>query len=345
MISDDTLREGLQTPGISFTVSEKVRIASLLSKSGIRRALVSYPSSHRSEQVVTEEIVRSRYFEETFALGRTTKSDIDLIINTGANISLHLPPRIENIEDLREVILYASRKDCLVEVGVLDIVNYTENEILKIVRTVRNARADIIQLPDTTGSGTPQKIRSIISKVRSKFPDLEIEVHCHNDKGGAVANSLAGIEAGASFVDTTCLGIGERNGIADTVSTVSLLEASGYRTDVKIEKLKEVYSYLMKALIKKVGLAFFIRNLPVFGSNISTVTAGTHAIYPQTFEGGHPTVNVYAGRTLIRKILLTRGLTLSDKDLLKLVTMIKDRSVDEGKAISIENLFRMVKKL
>ncbi len=80
MISDDTLREGLQTPGFALTIEEKLKIAELLHDTGIRRALVSYPSAHVSESIVTRKIVDGKYFEKTFALGRALKEDIDAIV-------------------------------------------------------------------------------------------------------------------------------------------------------------------------------------------------------------------------------------------------------------------------
>ncbi|MGC8609489.1 MAG: hypothetical protein ACP5UV_06445, partial [Thermoplasmata archaeon] len=91
MIVEDTLREGLQTPGFAYTVDEKIIMAKELASAGIKRALVSYPPAHLSEYEVTKRIIDDHIFDEVYGLGRTVKEDVDMIAETGANISLHLP--------------------------------------------------------------------------------------------------------------------------------------------------------------------------------------------------------------------------------------------------------------
>ena len=132
-ISDDTLREGLQAPGIAFTRSEKLKLASLVSAAGIKRALVSYPSAHVSEVEVTKEIVRANYFNEVFGLGRTLKEDVDTIYSTGANIALHLPFIIERLGEIEEVIRYASNSDRIVEVALVDVVQYSTEDLVSFI--------------------------------------------------------------------------------------------------------------------------------------------------------------------------------------------------------------------
>lgn len=344
MITDDTLREGLQTPGLSFTRDEKLRLARVISEAGVRRALVSYPSAHISESTVTEEIVRAKLFQETFALGRTVVSDIDAIVETGANISLHLPFRLENLDKVREAINYASKKGRKVEIAVVDVINHPENEILDVVRMVVEAGADVVQLPDTTGSGSPTRLRSIIRQVKSVF-DVEIEVHCHNDRGGAVANTLAGIEVGAEYADATVLGIGERNGIADLASLVSLLEAQGIQTGVDLPKLRNAYDKVLDLVLNKIGNDFFTDNRPVYGRNTMINTAGTHAAYSDVFNAHGVSVNVYTGKAMIKNILKSHGKSLSDDSLAKLVEMIKDEAVSTGKTVTVDRIIKMSEEL
>lgn len=340
MITDDTLREGLQTPGISFTVEEKLKLAQMISEAGIRRALVSYPSAHKSEYSVTKEIVRKKLFEDTFALGRTVISDIDSIFSTGANISLHLPFKLENLDKVKEAIKYASRKERKLEVAVVDVINHPEKEILDVVRMVVEAGAHVIQLPDTTGSGSPSRIRSIIRGVKSVF-DVEIEVHCHNDMGGAIASTLAGIEAGAEYADATILGIGERNGISDTASLVSLLEEQEIQTGVDLSNLRKVYDAVLNLILKKIGYDFFLDNRPVYGKNTLINTAGTHAAYSDVFTGQGVSVNVYTGRSMIRDILRSHNVSLSEDSLGKLVSQIKDEAVSTGNIVKVDRIIKI----
>lgn len=344
MITDDTLREGLQTPGISFTKDEKLKLAGLLKNSGIKRALVSYPSAHESEWEITKAIVDGKYFDETYGLGRTMRKDIDTIDNTGANISMHLPFQFDGLEEILDAVKYASSTGKIVEVAVVDIVKYNENELLKIAKSISEAGADVIQLPDTTGSANPKKVRSLISNVKKNL-DAKIEVHCHNDYGGSVANSLAGAEAGADYIDTTVYGLGERNGIADMASTAAMLEKEGYSIDVDMDKLKGLYEYVEELILQKIGASLFADNYPVFGKNTSVHTAGTHAAFSNVFKGSNFSVNVYTGKSMIRNILKTNGIEIEEEKLKKLVKKIKDQSVETGKAISLKEIVKLSEEL
>jgi 2-isopropylmalate synthase len=343
MITDDTLREGLQTPGISFTMEEKLKLAKIISESGVKRALVSYPSAHRSEVEVTERIVKEKLFSETYALGRTMTSDIDTIAETGANISLHLPFRLENLDKVKEAIIYASKKNRKLEVAVVDVIHHSDKEILDLVRMVSEAGADVVQLPDTTGSGYPARMRSIIRLVKSIF-DVEVEVHCHNDIGGSISNTIAGIEAGAEYADSTIFGMGERNGIADTASLVSLLEAQDIATEIDLVRLEKAYDSMLELILEKIGYDFFIANRPVYGKNTVINTAGTHAAFSDVFSGGGVSVNVYTGKAMIREILESRGKHVDDKSLPALVDLIKDEAVSSGRTVTIEKILKMAEE-
>ncbi len=344
MITDDTLREGLQTPNFSYTIDEKIKIAKLLSEAGIRRALVSYPSAHSSEFEVTRKIVENRYFDETFGLGRTLERDIDRIDDTGASISLHLPFSLDDLDGVLKAIRYASTKGKTVEVGLVGVTKYDENELIKLARKVVEAGADVVQLPDTTGLATPSRMMRIVKSVKNNI-EAKLEVHCHNDFGGSVANAMAGIEAGADLVDGTVFGLGERNGITDIASISSLLEREGYKTGINQDALLEVYRYMENLILEKVGSSLFQSNFPVFGKNTSVHTAGTHAASSSVFAGSNYSVNVYTGKHMIRTILESSKIELPDSALKILVGSIKDLSVSTGKSITVEQINKMAREL
>jgi len=340
MIKDDTLREGLQAPGMAYTIDEKLKLATLLNLAGIRSALVSYPSAHASEIQATKEIVKQNLFREVFALGRTTKSDVDMIMQTGANISLHLPFRIDDIKSIYEAVKYASTSGKKVEVAIVDVIDFSLDEIENIVNGLVKNGADIIQLPDTMGKGTPERIRGVVKFVR-KITDAEIEVHCHNDNGASLANSIAGIEAGADHVDTTLFGIGERNGISDTLSTVTALESMGIHTGIRDDRLMAAYDYLRGLIFRKIGVNFFFDNLPVYGKNVKIHTAGTHAAFEKVFQGSNFSVNVYTGRNMLKSILRSYGKEPSEEELKILMEAAKKRSVDTGMPVQTSELIDM----
>ena len=340
-ISDDTLREGLQAPGIAFTRSEKLKLASLVSAAGIKRALVSYPSAHVSEVEVTREIVRANYFNEVFGLGRTLKEDVDTIYSTGANIALHLPFIIERLGEIEEVIRYASNSDRIVEVALVDVVQYSTEDLVKIMKKIVESGANVIQVPDTMGTASPRLMNETIKTIKKNF-QVDIEIHCHNDSGGAVANSISAIEAGADILDTSVLGLGERNGIADIGSVNSLLKREGYNTEVDEPNLKVLYDYVTELVLSKIGSVHFLNNFPVFGRNVDISTAGTHAASPGVFKSSDYSVNVYTGKAMVRWILKSEGRIINEEDLSKLVKKVKDLSVDTGKVITGKEIIEMI---
>ncbi|MCL4334145.1 MAG: hypothetical protein M1290_00775 [Candidatus Thermoplasmatota archaeon] len=341
IITDDTLREGLQTPGIAFTRFEKLKLASLISAAGVKRALVSYPSAHVSEVEVTREIVKANYFKETFGLGRTLKDDVDTIYSTGANIALHLPFTNERLDEIEEVIRYASNLDRIVEVALIDVVRYSTEDLFRIMKKIIESGADVIQVPDTMGTASPKSMKETIKRIKKNF-QVEIEIHCHNDFGGAVANSISAIEAGAEILDASVLGLGERNGIADLGSVNALLKKEGYNTEINEYNLKVLYDYVIELVMSKVGSDHFLNSFPVFGKNVDISTAGTHAASPGVFESKNYSVNVYTGRAMVKQILKSEGIIIDDESLSKLVKRVKDLSADTGKAITRKEIIEMV---
>ena len=340
MIIDDTLREGLQTPGMSYTTDEKIRLSRLIADSGIRRALVSYPSAHWSEAEVTREICSEGIFRETFGLGRTVLSDVDAIAETGANISLHLPFQFENTEGIAEAIRYAARKDRLLEVSVVNIAKFSIGELMKLGRMAEDAGADIVQFPDTTGHASPKLLGAVIREAK-KTLKCQISVHCHNDLGGSIANALEGFNSGADFVDTCIYGLGERNGISDTASIARILELDGHKTGINFEKLSKAYKEVLDMILRKIGPDLFIDNFPVQGKNTLVHTAGTHAASSGTFQGSEYSVNVYTGRSMISSILDSNGIKLPKEKLAELTVEIKDRSVNSGMTLKVEDIIKM----
>jgi 2-isopropylmalate synthase len=331
MITDDTLREGLQSPGISFTYLEKIELARLISSAGVERALVSYPSAHISEYNVTRDIIKERLFKETFGLGRTLKEDIDLIYETGSNISLHLPFTDFDLDKICQIIYYAKSKGRVVEIAIVDMVKYDKDKIISIARKLSGCGADILQIPDTTGRAQPRKVYDIISALKKNI-ESKIEVHCHNDLGLAVANSISAIEAGCDYVDTTMLGIGERNGIADMLTVVDYLNNEGIDNIINIDKLMRAYDYLLELILKKMDYSFFARNIPIYGKNVKSITAGTHSTSPK-FPSSYVSLNVYTGSGIIREILKRNGINIDERKVKIVLNKIKDIAVNEGRTI------------
>ncbi|MHB1439876.1 MAG: hypothetical protein ACYCSO_01850 [Cuniculiplasma sp.] len=339
MITDDSLREGMQAPGISFSVEEKLSLAKRIAECGISRILVSYPPAHRSEVYVASELVKRNYFREVYGLGRAIREDIDLINGTGANISLHFPFKYDSLEDVYRNVEYAVSLAPRVEVAVVDITQYDTETLVKIVERLSKIGVDTIQLPDTMGKATPALIRKVISEAK-KVSSSDIEIHCHNDKGMSMANAIAGIEAGADMVDATFLGLGERNGITDMGSMAQYLDSTHLAKSLNIERIQKLSMEFYNLVIKKAGISFFANNIANIGKNIITHTAGTHAAFSDVFHGEEFSVNVYTGKGMLKKILGTKNIELSRENIEKLMDRIKDISSNEGRVIGVQEILK-----
>ncbi len=329
----------MQTPGIAFTMGEKLTLARLISEAGIKRALVSYPVAHISEYEVTEKIIKNHYFDETFGLGRTLKEDIDRIYSTGANISLHLPFKIDDMNIIRENVRYASKKGGKLEIGIVDIDQYNISELIKICSAMEESGANILQIPDTKGITPPEKYGKIITALR-KSVKTEIEIHCHNDAGYAIMNAYEGIKSGADYIDTTLFGTGERNGISDSMIISKML--NDYEIEkININKLKTAYDYMLGLILNKIGSEFFLNNYPLYGKNTSIHTAGTHASFGNIFRGNNYSVNVYTGRSMIKNILNENNINFDPSKLNIIVNKIKDYSCETGRALELNDIIKI----
>ncbi len=348
MIIDDTLREGLQAPGISFTIEEKLELAKLISSAGVEEAVVSHPSAHESEVEVTRLIVERGYFRRVFGLGRAVREDIDLIASINANISTYVPFEPDLAARSLDIIRYAvnsyGRGRLLIEVGITNIAAYDVKQAIKLAKELEEIGVDRIQLADSTGRALPRSIDMIVRGVK-EVVKIPISVHFHNDYGLAITNALTAVHAGADYVDTTVYGIGERNGITDLITIANALRLEGYDVRVDLERVRQAYDYLARLIIEKVGLEFFLNNFPVVGLNLGIQTAGTHAAYSGVFKERYYSLNVYVGRSMLRRILGELGISVNDEELTMLVKRVKDMAVKTGRAVTTQQLLDLLREV
>lgn len=344
MITDDSLREGMQAPGIAFSPSEKLNLAESISKCGIQRMLFSYPSAHHTEAEALKELLKRNLFKEVYGLGRAIRKDIDLIYNTGANISLHFPFKYDSLDEIYDSVRYAVSLGRKVEISVVDITQYDTGKLMKIVNNLAGLGVDCIQLPDTMGKATPRLVYNVVKEAK-KQKDAMIEVHCHNDRGLSLANSVAGLEAGADHVDATFLGIGERNGITDMLSLCRISEEYGSGEKINLKAVEDLSRRFCDLILQKAGNTFFTDNIPNIGQNTEVHTAGTHAAFSQVFAGFHYSINVYTGRSMLENVLKNGGVTMEKNKMFILMERIKDRSAAEGRVIRTQEVLEEARNL
>ena len=226
-IYDTTLRDGEQTPGVCFTEEQKLNIARKLDELGIKQIEAGFPAVSKKESEIVKKIANEGLNADVLALSRALKEDIDKaiacdvdgIITFIATSPLHLKYKLrKSIEEVEEMgmraVEYAKDHGLFVAFSAEDATRTPIEDLIRIHKNAEEHGADRVHIADTTGAGTPQSINYICSELSKNLKKAHIGVHCHNDFGFAVINSIYGLMGGAKAVSTTVNGIGERAGNA-----------------------------------------------------------------------------------------------------------------------------------
>ncbi|MDD2470311.1 MAG: 2-isopropylmalate synthase [Methanocorpusculum sp.] len=363
-IFDTTLRDGEQTPGISFTPEQKIIIAHQLSDIGVDVIEAGFPASSDAEfetvkRVCAEEGIRPMIC----GLARSVKGDVDRCIEAGVDmVHVFIPTskiqrtytikksHAEVLAITREIVSYARSKCDNVMFSPMDATRTEPSELLEVCIAADEAGATIINIPDTVGVSTPSAMREIIMMIR-KNVKCRIDVHCHNDFGLATANTIAAVEGGADQVQVTVNGIGERAGNAELAQTVMILQSiCGFRTNITTEKLVET-----SRLISRFAQIPVPPMQPVVGENAFSHESGIHSqgvmANTGTFEPGIMTPEMvghrrrlklgkHVGKHAIRQMLEDVNIRPSETELDSIVAKIKDIS-GRGKKVTEFDLFEI----
>ncbi|HIP84790.1 MAG TPA: 2-isopropylmalate synthase, partial [Methanothermococcus okinawensis] len=258
-IFDTTLRDGEQTPGVSLTPEEKVEIAVHLNNLGVDVIEAGFPISSQGEREAIKRITSLNMDAEICALARAVKKDIDIAIDCDvdsihtfiATSPLHRKYKLKMDKDeivrrAVEAVEYIKDHGITVEFSAEDATRTEIPYLIEVYKRVEEAGADRINVPDTVGVMIPRAMEYLIRRIREEIT-VPISVHCHNDFGLAVANSLGAVEGGAQQIHCTVNGIGERAGNAALEEVVlSLKMIYGIETGVKTEKLTEISNLVSK---------------------------------------------------------------------------------------------------
>lgn len=300
IIDDTTLRDGEQTAGVVFSLEEKIRIARTLDEIGVGELECGIPAMGREEQASVKALVDLGLNARLLTWNRAVVSDIQASIHSGVravDISLsvsdiHIERKLcKNRnwvkEQLKVALGFAKDHDLYVSIGGEDASRADLDFLVELMEIARDQGADRFRFCDTLGILDPfttyDKVLYLAERV-----DLDLEVHTHNDLGMATANAIAGIRAGARFVNTTVNGLGERAGNAALEEVVMALKHACH-VDVPIDTGRFV------ELSKLVGQAS-CRPVPewkaIVGEKVFSHESGLHADgvlkYPGNYEGYDP---------------------------------------------------------
>jgi len=345
-IIDSTLREGEQFAGADFTTAEKLEIIAALDEFGVEYIEMTSPAASPQSEADLRAAVTARPRARLLTHTRCSIQDVDRALATGVD-------GVNVLFATSEVLRRASHGRSLDEVveiacGVIshvrgagrevrfsceDAFRSDLEEILTVYRAVDACGPDRVGIADTVGVATPREVEELVVAVRAAV-GCDIEFHGHNDTGCAVANALAALEAGATHIDTTVLGIGERNGIASLsgliarIGTVAPARVDPYRLD----RLPQLDARV--AGILGIGVPF---NAPITGAFAFTHKAGMHSNAvlrdPRSYEVLQPeryglerqilVGHRLVGRHAIRDRALILGLDLDETQIAAVTAQVK----------------------
>ena len=235
-LDDTTLRDGEQTAGVVFSNEEKVNIARMLDEIGVHQIEAGIPVMGGDEAEVITEIAHLGLRASVLGWNRANVADIKTSIDCGvdavaislATSDIHIATKLQKdrpwvIKSIREATAYAKSEGVYVSVNAEDASRTEFGFLIEYAKAAQAEGADRIRFCDTIGTMEPLRMYRVVKELIEET-GLEVEMHTHNDFGMAVANAIAGIHAGATWVNVTIGGLGERAGNAALEEVVMALK-------------------------------------------------------------------------------------------------------------------------
>jgi homocitrate synthase NifV len=365
MIDDTTLRDGEQTAGVVFSNHEKVQIARFLDELGVHQIEVGIPAMGGDEKKAIKKIVDLGLNASILAWNRAVISDLQHSLDCGVEAvaisiavsDIHIEHKLKKdrnwvLESVKKSVGFAKEKGLYVSVNAEDASRADLDYLLLFAETAKEAGADRLRYCDTVGVMEPFKTYEVVKKIIDTV-GIEIEMHTHNDFGMAVANALAGVKAGATWVNTTVIGLGERAGNAALEEVVMALKHTlDIDVGVKTDLLREVAEYVARASA---------RTIPVWkaivGANVFAHESGIHADgilkNPKTYEAFSPEevglerqilIGKHSGSHALIAKFKEYGVELSPEEAADLLPKVRELAIDLKRALFDKELMLLYKE-
>jgi 2-isopropylmalate synthase len=373
-IFDTTLRDGEQSPGIALSPDEKADIARALERLGVDVIEAGFPVSSPGDFEGVRAVCSAVERPTVAAFARTRREDLDAAVEALApargqrrlhvciaTSPIHMERKLglephEVLERADFAVRYASAHVDEVEFCCEDATRSDPSFVVEVCRAALQAGATTIKLPDTVGYCVPSEYAAFVRQVRRLCPELgraTLSAHCHNDLGLAVANSLAGVQAGASQVECTVNGIGERAGNAALEEVVMALrvraDVLGCETGIDLREIGRV-----SRLVSELTGYLVQPNKAIVGANAFAHEAGIHQDGmlkdPSTYQIIDPAelglrttlpLGKHSGRHAFRRACEDAGRRLSESELNAAFRRFKELA-DSRKAVSLGDVFEEV---
>ncbi len=358
-ICDTTLRDGEQAAGIVFANLEKGRIAKLLDEIGVPQIEAGIPAMGGDEKASIKRIAHMGLNASILGWNRANVEDIshsidcdvDSVAISMSASDIHIEHKLRKsrqwvLDRIVESVEYARSHGMYISVNAEDASRADPEFMMEFARTAKDAGAHRVRFCDTLGILTPSdtydRIKQLIDTV-----GLPVEMHTHNDFGMATANAIAGVQAGASFLSTTVMGIGERTGNSP-LEEVTMAAKHLLKIDMGIDtpRLREVAEYVARASGREIPAW-----KPIVGQNCFAHEAGIHTDgvmkYLSNYEPYSPEevgmsrkiiIGKHSGRSTIKQSLSARGIDVDDEAAAAILEIVRATSVSLKRSLSENEL-------
>jgi methanogen homocitrate synthase len=362
-ICDVTLRDGEQTPGVSFSCEEKSEIARMLDEVGVEVIEAGFPSVSSNEKQCVKTIAGLGLDSRICCLARAKQSDVDAAIDCGvamvsifiATSDLHMRIKFKNktkeqvLADTLPLIDYAHDHGLAVRFAAEDASRTDPVFLKEVYRRASEHGADLLSFADTVGCLTPLEMYRVMSNLVATV-DRPLCAHCHNDMGCAVANTVTAAEAGAFQLHTTVNGIGERAGNAALEEVLIALRMSG-----GVDRYGLSHLVALSKKVEKFSGIQLPRNKPVVGELAFSHESGIHiaAILddPHSYENFPPELiggerrfilGKHTGKKALEHVVSSMGCELTEPQICRVLEKVKKHS-EEKCIVTPEVLKRLIR--
>ncbi len=365
LIHDVTLRDGEQQSGIVFRQEHRVAIARALADAGVHRIEAGVPSESAMDRALFEELVRLNLPAQLFAFSGYKRGSVRIARECGADGILLKVTTSDHLlrngyrEDpesafraVTEAALEAHEAGLYTVLFTIDATRTPIGRYLDIVeRIATEGRCDSVAIADSYGAALPHAIAAAVRALRARL-HLPVEIHCHDDFGLAVANTLAGVAAGAEVAHVTVSGIGERAGNASLEDTVMALRCLyGVEAGIRTEEF-----YDLSRMVQAFGGFELPKNRSIVGEHLYRIESGVVAMLHQRCRetapleylpflpevAGRPGVEVVLGKgsgaANVEQYLEQRGLSAEPDEITRMVELVRAEAQAKGRLLGPEEM-------
>jgi len=362
VICDTTLRDGEQSAGIVFANLEKLRIAKLLDEIGVQQIEAGIPAMGGDEKKAVKQIVGLGLDASILGWNRANKEDIAHSIDCGvdsvaismSSSDIHIQHKLMKsrewvLEKITEAVEYAKAHGVYISANAEDASRADPDFLITFAKTAKEAGANRFRYCDTIGMLEPRRSYDDIKRI-IEHAKIDVEMHTHNDFGMATANAIAGVQAGAKFVSTTVLGIGERTGNSP-LEEIAMTAKHILKMDVHFDttRFREVSEYVASAASRTIpGWK------PIVGENCFAHEAGIHTDgvikYLSNYEPYTPeevglkrkiVIGKHSGRHTVKQMLAKYGYEVDEEAAGIILESVRANSIALKRSLTEKELVYM----